>query len=290
MLKMLFQNKCLLLTLFICCIVFSGCKGKSNISPQFYQIDRPQRSELGKALNEISGIYFSGNASLLAIADSKENIFLIDMKTKKLKDYTGKVVGPDSDLEDIVQVDSTVYLLMSKGILKEVPQGVKDTSGVKTYELELDGSNDFESLYYDPTANSLVLLCKSCAHEKGEGIRTAFRFDLSTKTFDTAAFFTISKDAIKQLIKSDDAKFDPSAAAIHPVNKRLYILSSAGNLLVVTDTRGKVIEAYPLNPDDFPQAEGIAFAPNGDMYISNEGKYGTPTLSVFPYQQNVQKK
>jgi len=271
-------------------VCLPACKNNNAASLPNYQLNKPQKSELGKALNEISGISFSGNSSLFAVADSKEKIFLIDMKTKKLKDYTDKVVGPDSDMEDIVVLDSTIYLLMSKGIIKEVPRGVTDTAGVKTYTIPLEGTNDFETLYYDPTVEGLVLLCKTCAHEKGQGIRTAYRFDLSTKTFDSTAFFTISKEEVKQQLKNDDAKFDPSAAAIHPVNKRLYILSSAGNLLVVTDTRGKVFEAYRLNPDDFPQAEGIAFAPNGDMYISNEGKYGRPTLSVFPFLQNGKKK
>jgi hypothetical protein len=60
-------------------------------------------------------------------------------------------------------------------------------------------------------------------------------------------------------------------------------LSSAGQLLVIADTKGRVEEVYPLNPDKFPQAEGITFAPNGTMYISNEGKYGHPTLLMFPY-------
>jgi uncharacterized protein YjiK len=54
---------------------------------------------------------------------------------------------------------------------------------------------------------------------------------------------------------------------------------------VVADNKGQPIEAYNLNPDEFPQAEGIAFAPNGDMYISNEGKFGgKATLQIFPYQ------
>ncbi|HEY0040878.1 MAG TPA: SdiA-regulated domain-containing protein [Flavisolibacter sp.] len=289
---MLFQNKCLLLPLCLCCLVigFASCKDNQVSSPQFYQFNKAQTRELGKALNEISGIAYAGNGRLLAVADSKERVFEIDLNSKKLKDYTDKVVGPDSDLEDIVMVDSTIYLLMSKGIIKEIPQRVRDTAGVKTYELELEGTNDFETLYYDPTAEGLVLLCKTCAHEKGEGIRTAFRFDLASKTFDSSAFFTISKEDIRNLLKNNDAKFDPSAAAIHPINKRLYILSSAGTLLVITDTRGKAIEAYRLNPDDFPQAEGIAFAPNGEMYISNEGKYGRPTLSIFPYQQQGKKK
>jgi hypothetical protein len=66
-------------------------------------------------------------------------------------------------------------------------------------------------------------------------------------------------------------------------------LSSAGNLLVIADTRGKIIEAYHLNEEQFPQAEGIAFAPNGDMFITNEGKYNAPTLQEFKYLNGKNK-
>jgi hypothetical protein len=52
---------------------------------------------------------------------------------------------------------------------------------------------------------------------------------------------------------------------------------------VIADRKGKVLNAFKLNPDTFQQAEGIAFAPDGDMYISNEGKLGKPTLLYFPY-------
>jgi uncharacterized protein YjiK len=290
--RKLFQNKCLLLSFYLLGIAtcLSGCDDDLISSPQGYQMNAPQPNFLGDALNEISGIVMTSDSTLLAIADSKEKIIQININTKQLKDYSGKVTGPDSDLEDIERVDSTVYLLMSKGIIKEVPPGVKDTAGVKSYELPLSGNNDFETLYYDSTAKGLILLCKTCALEKGTGFRTAYRFDLQTKTFDSTAFFTIKKADVEKLLKSTDAKFDPSSAAIHPINKRLYILSSAGNLLVITDTRGKVIEAYSLNPDDFPQAEGIAFAPNGDMYITNEGKYGKATLLFFPYKQTGRKQ
>ena len=70
------------------------------------------------------------------------------------------------------------------------------------------------------------------------------RFDLAKKQFDSSAFFMFSTAEVKDLLKDENAKFDPSAACVHPINKRLYILSSAGNLLVIADTRGKIIEAY----------------------------------------------
>jgi len=127
------------------------------------------------------------------------------------------------------------------------------------------------------------MVCKKCPIDKGKDLRSAYRFDLNKKQFDPSPFYTFSTAEVKNILKDDNAKFDPSAADIHPINKRLYILSSAGNLLVIADTRGKIIEAYNLNPDQFPQAEGIAFAPNGDMFIVNEGKFGAPTLQQFKF-------
>lgn len=292
---MLFQNKCLLISfcLFVCALLFAaGCKQKSSSSLD-YDLGKPEVTLLGNVLNEISGICYydnPGDSALLAVVDSKERIFKLDMKVPKLIDYTEKVLLPNSDPEDVIKVDTSIFVLLSRGVIKEIPDKAKDTVGVKTYVLPLAGVNDFESLYYDPSANGVIMLCKACENEKGGGVRTAYRFNLSTKTFDTSAFYTIDKNDIKAILKDAGAKFDPSAAAIHPVNKRLYVLSSAGNLLVITDTRGAVVEAYNLDPDDFPQSEGIAFAPNGDMYISNEKKHGEPTLLRFPYLPKKQKK
>jgi uncharacterized protein YjiK len=293
---MLFQRGCLptRLAIFVCTLtLYSACAHKSYSSPQGYDLSKPQLWELGKILMEISGIcYNDENNTLLAISDSKKQVFEINYRNIKLKDFTDKVVPAESDLEDIAKVGDQLFLLSSRGAITEVNANAtaRDSNSVKVYELPQPGKNDFETIYYDPTVKGLVILCKSCAFEKGQHTRSAFRFDLETRRFDTSAFFNISTEDVKKLLKDDNAKFDPSAAAIHPVDKRLYILSSAGTLMVVADTRGKVIEAYNLNPDKFPQAEGIAFAPNGEMFISNEGKYGKPTLSIFPFNQNVKKK
>ena len=289
MMKQLLQTKCPTTgwAVLVCAITLSiGCKGQSYVSPEGYDITKPQKENLGKVLNEISGICFNNDDNtLLAISDSKEKVFQINVNKQKLKDYTDKVVGSNSDLEDIVKVDSAVYLLSSKGVIYEVPHK-KDT--IRTYTFPSSDQNDFETLYYDPSVKSLILVCKACPADKGKSMRSAYRFDLSKKQFEPSPFFTFSTEDVKKLLKDDNAKFDPSAACIHPVNKRLYILSSAGNLLVITDTRGKIIEAYKLNEEQFPQAEGIAFAPNGDMFITNEGKFGAPTLQEFKYK-NVKK-
>lgn len=292
---MLFQKKCPdnLFLLFVCAILFiSGCKRKSSTMPD-YDLGNPEVTLLGSTLNEISGIDYSdqpGDSALVAVVDSKRQVFKLLMKAPELKDYTEKVLPSNGDAEDIVMVDSTIFVLLSRGVILEIPDKAKDTAGIKNYTLNKSGPNDFETLYYDPSIESLVMLCKACEHERKQGIRTAYRFDLATRTFDSTEFYTIDKEEVKAALQDANAKFDPSAAAIHPVNKRLYILSSAGNLLVITDNRGAVMNAFYLNPDDFPQAEGIAFAPNGDMFISNEKKHGEPTLLRFPYRKGQKKK
>ena len=61
-----------------------------------------------------------------------------------------------------------------------------------------------------------------------------------------------------------------SAAAINPVNKDLYVVSSILKLIVIFDAKGDFKEVYKLDPVLYKQPEGIAFTPDGDLIISNE--------------------
>src|SRR3954469_12465445 len=119
------QTKCPLLLL--ACHVYaltllSACNERSYRSPEGYDLKKPVKMELGKVLNEISGLtWYPANNALLAISDSKDKVFEINIDKRKLKDYTDKVVGPQNDLEDLVKVDSMLYLLSSKGIIYQIP-------------------------------------------------------------------------------------------------------------------------------------------------------------------------
>lgn len=256
-------------------------------SPNGYLMRRPNKMIIDKKLNEISGIFFlKGKDKMLAIADDKKKIYALTPRGE-VSDYFDPEL-PSADFEDVALVDSTVYTLISDGTIIATQ---KTDSGLVTtnYKFWSTDKNDFETLYYDPSASGLIILCKSCGFEKGKNERTAFRFDLAKKEFDRQPFFVISNKMVKDILKDGKVDFKPSAAAIHPLEKRLYILSSAGQLLVTTDLKGKVLGAYRLNPTMFPQAEGIAFAENGDMYISNEAKLGKPTLLKLPYKPSGKK-
>src|SRR5437764_8482659 len=106
MLKNLFQNQYpnLWATFLVCAVtLFAGCNQQSFSSPEGYDLTKPQLMQLGKVLNEISGItYNNDNNTLLAVSDSKEKIFEINLERRKLKDYTERVVGSRADIEDLV--------------------------------------------------------------------------------------------------------------------------------------------------------------------------------------------
>jgi hypothetical protein len=56
---------------------------------------------------------------------------------------------------------------------------------------------------------------------------------------------------------------------------------------VVTDKKGKIEQAFHISGIMFPQPEGITFASNGDMFISNEiATEQAATLLKFRYDVN----
>jgi hypothetical protein len=127
------------------------------------------------------------------------------------------------------------------------------------------------------------MLCKQCAHEKDK-VRSAFRFDLATQEFSNESVYDISLDIIRMRLNDPGAEFKPSAAAINPVTGKLFIVASVGKLLVIADKNGNVENAFRLDPKLFNQPEGMTFAPNGDLYISNEGGDGVATILKFIYK------
>jgi len=253
---------------------------KKKIGYDFLKPD--DKMELGKHLHEISGMsWMKDQDMILAENDEKGDIFLVDYKNKK-DDFKKIKFGGKGDYEDIVHTKEADYLLVSPGSLVEVI--IKDSTVVSSNEYDLGLKNsEFETLYQDADDHSLILLCKQCDHEKDK-VRNAYRFDLTTHKFSPDPVFTIDMGTIRQMLKDEQAEFKPSAAAINPVTGKLFIVASVGKLLVIADKKGNVEQVFRLDPELFNQPEGMTFAPNGDLYISNEGGEGIATILKFTYK------
>lgn len=266
--------------------IVAGCQSKRVIyTPKGYNITKPEAIELGNKLREISGIYWINETTMLAQNDESGKIFTINPKNLQDFNYPTVVFGEKNDYEDVVQVDSSAYLLVSTGQIIQVPGYSRGGDVPGTLVASLQGTkNEFETMYYDKEINSIIMLCKSCHKEKDQ-IRTAFRYDVAARKLIDTPYYTIDINVIRKKLDDNRAEFRPSAAAIHPLQNKLYIVSSIGKLLVITDKKGNVEQAMPISSILFPQPEGMTFAANGDMYISNEaGTEERATLLKFIYK------
>lgn len=265
--------------------VYSNKKDQNtSVAQPTYDFSKPDDiMALGNHLHEISGIsYIPGQNILLAENDEKGEIFKVDFKNKK-DDFDKLKFGGHGDYEDIVYTDTADYLLLSSGTIVQVLTKDGGVTGTKEFTLNRKGSNEYETLYLDSATRSLVMLCKQCAHEKDK-VRSAFRFDLTTQQFSDEPVYDINLDIIRMRLNDPGAEFKPSAAAINPVTGKLFIVASVGKLLVIADKNGNVEKVFRLDPKLFNQPEGMTFAPNGDLYISNEGGDGIATILKFIYK------
>ncbi|MCW3461825.1 hypothetical protein [Chitinophaga nivalis] len=276
-----------LLVLVLCllsCNSFSDKEQKVYASPRGYDLKEPVRYRVRESMQEISGIeLFPDEHNILAVNDEEGKIYQIDVTANK--PYPSWKFAKNGDYEDICHADSTWFVLKSNGALYEVYGLFTDSVGSTHYKFPKAGKHEFETTYYDPQLHSIVLIAKNNEADKKSGHTSAYRFNLATRDYDTAALYHLDSREIARLAGTDMRFFKPSAAAIHPIEKRLYIVASVNSLLVIADLQGHVQEAYNLKHRLFLQPEGLAFAANGDMYISNEGGYdGTANILKFTYQ------
>jgi hypothetical protein len=257
----------------------TGCsrQGKSFVpSIPGYHIDTRQTIVLDKELLEISGMYYLPDTRIAAINDEDGKIFLINSSTG---DFTVTKFGRKRDYEDVVVIDSFYYVLESNGNIHRVPVAMANTE--EEFEFPREKKIEFESLYYDPNLKQLVLVSKE-QRETKKGIIT-YTFSPDSLQFSDDILYEIRRKEIHEHLKDNNAEFKPSAAAIHPVLNKLFLLASVGKAMLQCSLDGKIENAWQLNPVQFPQPEGLTFAPNGDMFISNEGADGKATILKFPY-------
>ncbi len=232
-----------------------------------YDLERVEKSEMKKKLKEISGIHYLKDNLFVAIQDESGKIFTVNFSNSEIAEELN--FGDNGDYEDVTLDDLNYYVLESMGKIYRVPRnGI--ISQVKTFEIPFKKHMEFESIYLDQPGENLIIICKNCPGKKSNLIKYAYAFNLKKEAFADEPLFTIDLSTLPGIKSSEDFDAKPSATAIHPIEKKLYVLCSVGKMLLVCDLKGKVEQAWPLNQQIYKQPEGITFTPNGDMYISNE--------------------
>ena len=284
--------------LFNCYVVISA----QNENNSNYNLDTPDNKIiLPDTLREISGLTNIDSSSFACIQDENGILFFYDATQNKLKrQFTFHIAG---DYEGIARVNNMMYILRSDGTLFEISNYESKHFKLNSYNTGIHANNN-EGLCYDPVNNRLLIGCKS---KIGKGVefkdkRVIYGFDLKAKTLSDEPVFNFDIQDINQYAYNNkihlqyktkkkghkvisNIKFRISAICIHPVTKKLYLLSASDYLVFVFDMKGKINHIEALNPDVFNKAEGITFFENGDMLITNEGQDRKPTLLRFNYKK-----
>lgn len=234
-----------------------------------FNISNPElKIEISQELKEISGLTWFNKNQLGVVQDESGIFYVLDAKTGEIKEKV-KFSLP-GDFEGVESIGECIYTLTSSGTLFYFDRNKPDQ--VKRIETPLTWKNDAEGLGYDAKNEQLLIVCKESGSVKNSQFKGKSIFTLSVEghNFARTPLVTIKKDEIKKFIKVD--KFKPSALAVDPITQDIYILASSGNLLVVLDSSLKIKNVVKLPAKIYAQPEGICFSPDGDLFISNEGK------------------
>lgn len=244
-----------------------------------YHLDRAYQSlHLPGDLTEISGLAWADDDLVLAIQDEKGIIYAYDLNQEAISQKVR--FGKNHDYEGITKVGKEVYVLKSDGDIFKIDSLSGEKVDSKKYETPLSQNQDTEGIAYDPFDDQLLIALKQ--DKKGDK-RLIYGFNLADHKLSKDPVYTIDQSKLGKLLykKKKDYKLRPSGIAVHPQSGHLYVIASVGKILVVLDRNSKLLYAERLLPKDFPQPEGIAFAPDGTLYLSSEGRSGQGRLLVF---------
>src|SRR5258706_10995976 len=131
-----------LLIIFSAAFNFSCAREKNKTeSPPGYDLSTGYRYTLPSVLNEISGLsYFSKDSSVFAINDEKGFLFKIHF-TNPLKIERWKF-GNGADYEDVVLLDSNIYILESKGAIERLKFSAGDSISVTPFPIPVAGEKE----------------------------------------------------------------------------------------------------------------------------------------------------
>ncbi len=255
----------------------------TGIGPMPYDLSAPVDSfDLPEELLEISGITLLPDATIGAVQDEEGVIFVIDSSSGAV--IAQHAFGEPDDYEDLETVGDAVYVLRADGDLFEVTGWGQDSLHAVELQTGLKSKNDTEGLAFLPDANRLLIACKG---DPGDGydkdeVRNVFAFDLTTQSLLPNPVLIMDRDTVDAVVKGG-GKFAPAAIALHPIDDRLYVVSSDLRALAVYEQSGTLVAAHALPKALFEQPEGLLFLANGDMYISSEGVDGPGKLYRFTY-------
>lgn len=251
-----------------------------SLGERFDLEHRVARFELPHRLEEISGLAFSEDGRLYAHGDERGIVYAIDTETGDV-DHGFALGSPSApvagDFEGLARVGDRWFLVSSRGLLYEfrrVAEG--EASAIRVTDTGVGRSCEIEGLAYEPASRSLLLACKTIAPKADE-------FRVHRLPIDPAApvppplrvpFEALAPFGLKHGLH-------PSGIDVDPRTGSLVLVAAREEAIVEISPQGSVLSALELSKSRHPQTEGIAFGPDGRLYLSDEGGGHRGRLTVY---------
>lgn len=230
-----------------------------------------QRWSLPSSLREVSGLAWYHGA-LLAHQDETGRLFRIDPLQGTVTNWSALERSVRDDFEGLAILDSTAWLMTSRGRLYRFPARSSETPlPWSRVETGLGKACELEGLAALPDG-LLLLPCKAGA---GDDV-VIYRWDTRSGKLASPASIRVPAAA---LAKAGVRRLRPSAIEWDAVSRHLLVLSSSPAMLLELDGAGSVVALVQLR--GHPQPEGIALSPTRTLFIGDEGGGGRGTLSRY---------
>ncbi|MCY3870891.1 MAG: hypothetical protein OXG87_15185 [Gemmatimonadetes bacterium] len=234
-------------------------------------------------LEEISGLAMTRDDRLLAHNDERGVIFEIDyqkgsiVKSFQLSDMKNPVA---SDFEGIATIDDQIYLVTSSGRLYECREGTGESVLFNVYTTGVGRDCEIEGLAYDESKRALLLMCKDARSADMEGKLAVYHWSIDEKQLKKDAHTVIPVVEFSQHIKGK--KFQPSGIERHPMSGNYFIVAARQGAIAEITPGGQIVAVREFPAQWHRQVEGITFAADGTLIVSDEGAGKRARLTLYP--------
>ena len=257
-----------------------------NISLESYNLKAETAThwKLPGRLQEISGLAMTLDNRLLAHNDERGIIFEIDYRNGSIVKAFGltdlrKPVA--DDFEGIAVANDRIYLVTSSGRLYECREGADgQTVLFNIYTTGVGRDCEIEGLAYDPGERALVLMCKNPRSPELEGQLAIYRWSIDTKQLVEDVDTVIPIIDFSRHIKGK--KFQPSGIERHPVSGNYFVVAARQRAIAEITPSGQVVAVMKFPADWHRQPEGITFAADNTLIVSDEGAGKRARLTLYP--------
>ena len=255
---------------------------QDHANPENFPYDLTKMSRLfilPESLEEVSGLTYYAPNQLACINDEQGKVYIYDYSKKEIvKRFRFEGSG---DFEGVELVGDHLYAIKSNGDLYRF--NINMSGVVEKIPGPFDSENNIEGLGYDKEKHTLLIALKDKGDIKNVEVKgkAIYGYDLGKEAFTRRPLYVLMQKDLERVLGGSKRKIKPSGVAVHPISGETYVLAAKGRALMVFHKDGKPKNLSLLAPKYFPQPEGICFAPNGDLFISNEGDGEEGNILLF---------